>query len=818
MENEQSYVSITTAARIFLDSIQQCIQQPVNLGPREIMLLQDQLGRFSIWASETGVFAPRRASLDHRLRYVPEIQRLVRGLLETLDDHLHHYLTQQNEERDLSAIAKDLTLLHRLSNTIRRASRESQNLRAAEHFRIEDEEGVDVGAAWRDTFAAEVIRRKWPACDDWLRERLASAMLLRRKRVLYRRFRHDKARMDQSVPGRDAEDQGQKPEADHEHVKKRETTSARSASGSRATTSATTLNPEQFRKASAPSVLGTTRTTRMNTQEESLYPPAPKGEIIKRLETLEKERSTSIEDSGQHSSGQDAELSRREKIIADRHAILRNSEVVCPYCCCTLSGADVMDDRKWRNHLKHDLDAYVCLFEECATETILYSHSEEWLNHLREHKVRWRCTAKAHGILIFEDQADYLDHIRNKHKGSESQLRHLTERGSQPSGPLFVICPLCNAEAAKLNIPVEDHIASHLRYLALQSLPFVEYNAQASGEDGSLPSSDGERGSRSTLDDDFDGDLSFDLADELHNPFDSHQDEVPSFAADSRPKRDVPLFAELQKLFETMEKNQLSASKNSLIESKAEQVGIDRTIDASNDPAQSYPSSPPASLDMTSSDSAKGELIASLEKLIMEERAGRPGREETASRLLRATAKENTTSETGKSSAAGLLEAARKEASDSPDRKRSTVEFRDAVGRRLSFPFDACRTWEGMESLIRQSFSYMEGLESHVAAGHYDLVGPNGDIILPQIWESSIQPGWVITMHMWPLSGRPVTPSSPGEPSVPPANAAVSAEPTGSETAVPRKSQPKAHNPGAFAMWMMGDNRLSNQALEKEEE
>lgn len=86
----------------------------------------------------------------------------------------------------------------------------------------------------------------------------------------------------------------------------------------------------------------------MNTQEESLYPPAPKGEIIKRLETLEKERSTSIEDGGQHSSGQDAELSRREKIIADRHAILRNSEVVCPYCCCTLSGADVMDDRKWR--------------------------------------------------------------------------------------------------------------------------------------------------------------------------------------------------------------------------------------------------------------------------------------------------------------------------------------------------------------------------------------------------------------------------------------------------------------------------------------
>jgi hypothetical protein len=45
-----------------------------------------------------------------------------------------------------------------------------------------------------------------------------------------------------------------------------------------------------------------------------------------------------------------------------------------------------------------------------------------------------------------------------------------------------------------------------------------------------------------------------------------------------------------------------------------------------------------------------------------------------------------------------------------------------------------------------------------VAEGHYDLVGPNGEIILPQVWETMIEPDWAITMHMWPLPEQPKGP------------------------------------------------------------
>jgi hypothetical protein len=58
---------------------------------------------------------------------------------------------------------------------------------------------------------------------------------------------------------------------------------------------------------------------------------------------------------------------------------------------------------------------------------------------------------------------------------------------------------------------------------------------------------------------------------------------------------------------------------------------------------------------------------------------------------------------------------------------------------------------KGMESLINQAFQHVEVIGEHVQHGHYDLVGPTGEIILPALWEAIIEPDWVITMHMWPM-------------------------------------------------------------------
>ena len=60
-----------------------------------------------------------------------------------------------------------------------------------------------------------------------------------------------------------------------------------------------------------------------------------------------------------------------------------------------------------------------------------------------------------------------------------------------------------------------------------------------------------------------------------------------------------------------------------------------------------------------------------------------------------------------------------------------------------------------MEDLIRQAFLNVDILGPHVFEGHYDLLGPNGDIILPQVWENIVESGWTITMHMWPMPEPP---------------------------------------------------------------
>jgi hypothetical protein len=50
------------------------------------------------------------------------------------------------------------------------------------------------------------------------------------------------------------------------------------------------------------------------------------------------------------------------------------------------------------------------------------------------------------------------------------------------------------------------------------------------------------------------------------------------------------------------------------------------------------------------------------------------------------------------------------------------IKFKDAVGRKFSFPWALCKTWKGMEELIKQAFLHVDIIGPHVFEGHYDLV------------------------------------------------------------------------------------------------
>jgi len=71
-----------------------------------------------------------------------------------------------------------------------------------------------------------------------------------------------------------------------------------------------------------------------------------------------------------------------------------------------------------------------------------------------------------------------------------------------------------------------------------------------------------------------------------------------------------------------------------------------------------------------------------------------------------------------------------------------------------------------MKSLIDQAFLHMERISQHVLDGRYDLIGPDGEVILPQLWEQTITPDLTITMKMWPLPEFPAGPASPSTPPI----------------------------------------------------
>ncbi|KAI1210695.1 uncharacterized protein F4807DRAFT_467005 [Annulohypoxylon truncatum] len=199
--------------------------------------------------------------------------------------------------------------------------------------------------------------------------------------------------------------------------------------------SATTLAPQSFQQASAPSVVSHVKSVDLEYHEELVFPARPE-----------------VPNNGL-------------------------AEVTCPYCLYVLSTLEVGNEARWRKHVLRDPDALVCLFDPCDEPNVLYRHSKDWLLHMRKYAKRWHCPAKVYGIQYFNNRDEYDIHMKESHQKryTSAQLDLLAERGTRLFGPLFDICPLCGGKDASDDNRIQgnlmDHIIGHLRSLALKSLP-----------------------------------------------------------------------------------------------------------------------------------------------------------------------------------------------------------------------------------------------------------------------------------------------------------------------------------------------------------
>ncbi|RKK75948.1 hypothetical protein BFJ69_g7278 [Fusarium oxysporum] len=476
-----------------------------------LVRVEDQLARFQPWTANIRVFSTGRDSLDYRLRDASDIKTPVIGLLQALDFRIKTSSRILDSVRlapdstsieeaieqfvnSLEGVSREITLLHKITNTIRRASKDTQNSRAAEGFKIRDDEGNDVGPFLQEIFL-RYVNDRFPVASEEIRKRLASSMVLRRKRLLYRRDRYEKApiQLPQIASGPNIshpEPEIMTPLDDAERPAKRRIVAAPTQSVVHTTATATTLSPERFRKAAAPSVVSISKTVKLSDDDDFVFPPAPTLPFMQRynkakqdIEERHKQRLSTIHRydegvglttrvSGDTQGIIDAEVVRDRALAkAWDDCIEAVGEVICPYCFHMLPIREVVDELKWNHHVKNDLEPYVCLFETCHTSEHLYTHSNTWIKHMSEHALRWRCASKRHGDFVTDSRQDYLDHMKHSHSDvfTDAQLGILAEQNGRRIGPLFESCPLCGEK--KANRSVTDHLVGHMRSLALKSLP-----------------------------------------------------------------------------------------------------------------------------------------------------------------------------------------------------------------------------------------------------------------------------------------------------------------------------------------------------------
>jgi hypothetical protein len=114
-----------------------------------------------------------------------------------------------------------------------------------------------------------------------------------------------------------------------------------------------------------------------------------------------------------------------------------------------------------------------------------------------------------------------------------------------------------------------------------------------------------------------------------------------------------------------------------------------------------------------------------------------------------------------------------------------------------------------MQALIDQAFAHIENLAEWVHGGHYDLLGPDGEIIMPEYWRETIQPDMQITMMLWPLPEKDdkdpdPTPPPIGEGDILNLDDILNPGGGGGGGERRRKKKAASSKPSGLSAWMLG--------------
>lgn len=286
--------------------------------------------------------------------------QIVFELLHSHANGLETHISSVLDERlgkPLGYIATEISNLNKMSNIIRKASQDSQNIQA-KGFHMTDEEGNDVQPILLSHYK-RYISEGFPTASVTIQQRLADAMILRRKRILYRRSRYGNTAI--QLPKVENKvstilPDSRLPLEDNQNV-----------IAPSQIKSATTLQPEKFKMAaSSPSVVSTTMTVALGNHEALKFPTAPGLHTKRKYEQCKAEQLAAhqamLRKADEPGSTADPTLDdavdmrdakRRLSTEEQLSKVLKPDvpaigEVTCPYCFYALSLEEVFNEKKWQ--------------------------------------------------------------------------------------------------------------------------------------------------------------------------------------------------------------------------------------------------------------------------------------------------------------------------------------------------------------------------------------------------------------------------------------------------------------------------------------
>jgi hypothetical protein len=337
-----------------------------------VTLWADELGRLRVWAANIGAHQTGQSSLDYRLRDASHIKDQIVRLLESLRRSLFDLQEAQSEpqeaaedqlsddedatevEQIYNGLVELINSLFQMSMLIRRPSR---------HDRL-------IGTSKEDFVAFELYDRKhvkerYPRADDFVVDRLGSAISKRRAHLKYRERHHAKLSQGINKLGTGANDESQ------------------SSHDGESTLFSETI-ATQYRE---PNVQFDETGSNSGLSQTSYAPTLLEG--------------------GNHMS-----------VPPPPKESANEQPFECPYCFFITT---IKNKRSWARHVFRDIMPYICIFPECSRRNKLYDSRREWYHHLADSHILPNIAGKLHKCSLCHEDG-FSSHSLERHLG-----RHLEE-------------------------------------------------------------------------------------------------------------------------------------------------------------------------------------------------------------------------------------------------------------------------------------------------------------------------------------------------------------------------------------------------------